>query len=110
MWLSQPILSLKDLEVLLLVNYRGWTTKRIEITYPISDNKTVFVQAIDDVCQQAEQAVKSGYRIIVLSDRDIGSKKISLPSLIAVGAVHHHLIHKKLRLKCAIVIDTGEAR
>ena len=65
---------------------------------------------IERLCDRAEQAVVGGYNIIVLSDRMVGPDRIPIPSLLAVAAVHHHLIRKGLRTSVGLVVETGEAR
>ena len=69
-----------------------------------------FSKALKQLCNEAESAVKSGYAILVLSDRGAGKDQAPIPALLAVGAVHHNLILKRTRYKTGIVVETGEAR
>ena len=57
-----------------------------------------------------DAAVADGYALVLLSDRDIGPERIAIPSLLAVSAVHHHLIRRGLRTRTALVMDSGEPR
>jgi glutamate synthase (NADPH/NADH) large chain len=66
--------------------------------------------ALLKLCARAEQAVNSGFNIIILSDRMTGPDRIPIPALLATAAVHHHLIRKGLRTSVGLVVETGEAR
>ena len=79
-------------------------------SFPVENGPQGLVKAIDNVCEQAYEAAKDNYTIIVLSDRKAGSKSVPISAPLAVGAVHHYLIEKRQRLKCALILETGEAR
>lgn len=66
--------------------------------------------AIDNLCKKAEEAVDGGANYIVLSDRDIDESHAPVPSLLAVSAVHHHLISAQKRVQTALIVESGEAR
>jgi glutamate synthase (NADH) len=66
--------------------------------------------ALDCICKEAEEAAESGYTYLILSDRMAGRNYLPISPLISVGAVHHHLIEKRLRMKVALIVETGEAR
>ncbi len=66
--------------------------------------------AVEALCRGAEQAVRGGYNIVVLSDRQLAAEQIAVPSLLAVASVHHHLIRGGLRTEVGLVVETGEAR
>jgi glutamate synthase (NADPH/NADH) large chain len=66
--------------------------------------------ALDELCERAADAVEQGYTILVLSDRGMGERKVAIPSLLAVAAVHHHLIRVGTRMRCGIVLESGEPR
>ncbi len=66
--------------------------------------------ALDDICEQAEEAVRGGAMLVCLSDRYIESGKLPVHALLATGAVHHHLVRKGLRCECNILVETGYAR
>src|SRR5260370_34032171 len=67
-------------------------------------------EALAKLCERAESAVRGGYNIIVLSDRQAGPDRIPIPALLATAAGHHHLIRKGLRTAVGLVVETGEAR
>lgn len=72
LFLPQPILSLKDLEVIKNTTYRGWRTKVIDITYPATDGPQGLIKTINRVCNEANEAARQGYQLLVLSDRQAG--------------------------------------
>ena len=67
-------------------------------------------QAMDELCQQASEAVAEGYNILILSDRGHGSRRAPIPSLMATAGVHHHLVREGTRTRCALVVECGDAR
>jgi len=109
----QPILSNEDLERIRrigLVKDNQFSSVTIDITYPAEKGAAGMTPALDVVCAEAEEAVRSReYNIIILSDRSAGPDRIPLPSLLATSAVHHHLIRQGLRTRVGLVVETGEA-
>jgi glutamate synthase (NADPH/NADH) large chain len=67
-------------------------------------------KAITDVCARAEKAVNDGHNFIVLSDREISETMAPIPSLLAVSAVHHHLINTQKRMQIGLIVETAEPR
>ena len=67
-------------------------------------------KALDELCQQAERAANSGYSVLILSDRGVDKELAPIPSLLAVGAVHHHLIRRATRGKVGLIVESGEPR
>ncbi|ESO02185.1 hypothetical protein HELRODRAFT_65256 [Helobdella robusta] len=110
LWLEQPVLSRQDMSIITFTSYKGWRTKTIHIMYPVHQDIDGLVPAIDNICHTAEQAALEGFQIIVLSDKKAGRRLVPISSLLALGAVHNHLIRKKLRMKVALIVETGEAR
>lgn len=108
--MEHPILSNEQLNTLKAMNHRGWRSKTIDITWPRSEGKEGMVTALDRVCAEAEAAIHEGFSVVVLSDRDTGASRVPLSALLAVGAVHHHLVRSSKRTRLALVIETGEAR
>ncbi|HEU0021026.1 MAG TPA: glutamate synthase large subunit [Dehalococcoidia bacterium] len=66
--------------------------------------------ALDRLCDEASQAISDGYAILILSDRGVDSQHAPIPSLLATGAVHHHLIRQGTRTKVGLVVESGEPR
>jgi glutamate synthase (NADPH/NADH) large chain len=109
----QPILTNEDLERIRqigLVKDNQFSSVTIDITYPVEKGARGMADALDVVCAEAEEAVRSKeYNIVILSDRATGPDRIPIPSLLATSAVHHHLIRQGLRTSVGLVVETGEA-
>ncbi len=109
----QPILTNEDLERIRqigLVKDNHFSSITIDITYPADKGAAGMSWALDVVCAEAEEAVRSQeYNIIIISDRNTGPDRIPIPSLLATSAVHHHLIKQGLRTSVGLVVETGEA-
>ncbi|MFM9850985.1 MAG: glutamate synthase large subunit [Hyphomicrobiaceae bacterium] len=109
----QPILTNEDLERIRqigLVKDNHFSSVMIDITYPSERGAAGMGDAVDVICAEAEEAVRSKeYNIIILSDRGTGPDRIPIPSLLATSAVHHHLIRQGLRTSVGLVVETGEA-
>lgn len=85
----------------------------INIVYDVKDyipGGDFISLALDAICKEAEEAVLKNYTYLILSDRMAGRNYLPVSALLAVGAVHQHLIDKKLRMKAALIVETGEAR
>ncbi|PAV71120.1 hypothetical protein WR25_07325 isoform C [Diploscapter pachys] len=108
--LDQPILSLVDLEVLTRTRYKGWRSKIIDVTFPAKYGTKGLVTGLDRVCCEANTAALDDYQLLILSDRRADKDNVPISSLLAVGAVHQGLIRHRLRMKVAIIVETGEAR
>ncbi len=109
-----PILANQELAAIKAMDYRGWRTRTIDITYPRAEavrrGGPALVDALDRLCAEASQAIADGYSLIVLSDRAMGPDRVAVSALLAVGAVHHHLVRRMERTRIGIVVETGEAR
>ncbi|MFA5952856.1 MAG: glutamate synthase large subunit [Hyphomicrobium sp.] len=110
---TQPILTNEDLERIRQIGEvkdNHFASITIDITYAKDEGPGGMAAALDVVCAEAEEAVRShDYNIIILSDRLTGPDRIAIPSLLATSAVHHHLIKQGLRTSVGLVIETGEA-
>ena len=110
---KQPILSNTDLERIRAIEHhldRAFRTRTLSMCYPASNGAGGMQLALDRLCEQATDAVREGYNILVLSDRDVAADQIAIPALLATAAVHHHLIRQGLRTASGLVVETGEAR
>ena len=105
-----PILTNEELATIKHLDYRGWKTKTIDITYPKSQGAAGLKWALDRICGEARQAIASGFSLIILSDRLASASRLPVSTLLATGAVHHHLVHNEERTRIGIVVETGEAR
>jgi glutamate synthase (NADPH/NADH) large chain len=105
-----PILSNEQMAALKRINRKGWHSRKIDITWPREEGKAGMAKALDRICEEAERAVDDDETLIVLTDRAISKDRVPLSSLLATGAVHHHLVRKEKRTRIGIVVETGEAR
>jgi glutamate synthase (NADPH/NADH) large chain len=109
----QPILTDEDLEKIRSISevsdshFRSLTLRAV---WPADQGAAGLAPALADLCAQAERAVRDGINIIILSDRNAGSDRIPIPSLLACAAVHHHLIREGLRTSVGLVVESGEPR
>ncbi|MCU7921950.1 MAG: glutamate synthase large subunit [Candidatus Thiodiazotropha sp. (ex Dulcina madagascariensis)] len=109
---SQPVLTNEDLERIRHIedNTGGaFRTKTLDTTYPVANGATGMKSALTVLCELAEQKVREGYNILILSDRKVDADNVAIPALLATSAVHHHLIRKGLRTESGLVIETGGA-
>ncbi len=109
----QPILTNEDLEKIRAISEMTgdhFQSRTFDITYPAEHGADGMAWAIDDLCERAEEAVRKGCNIIILSDRKASADRIPIPVLLACAAVHHHLIRKGLRTSVGLVLETGEPR
>ncbi len=104
--LSSPILQDAELEAL----QRLPQTATILALWPVAEGAAGLERAVQALCQAAEAAVEEGASILILSDRGVDADRAPIPSLLAVGAVHHHLIRQGKRMLTSLVVETGEAR
>ena len=107
---KHPILSNEQLAAIKDMDSGGWKTQTLDITWPKSEGEEGMVAALDRICAQAEKAIDDGFSLLVLSDRAVGKDRVPLSTLMACGAVHHHLVRSAKRTRIGIVLESGEAR
>ncbi len=107
--LESPILNDEELAG---IESSGFKTKSLSTLYQIATGPNGLKDAVSKLCAEATTAVKAGVEIIILSDRSskqqLGTEYSYIPPLLAVGAVHHHLIRQGLRLRTSLVVDTAQ--
>jgi glutamate synthase (NADPH/NADH) large chain len=108
--IRHPILSNEQMAALKQINLPDWKSQIIDVTWPRSEGAPGMLKALDRVCAEAEAAVDAGFKLIVLSDRAIGPERVPISSLLATGAVHHHLVRRAKRTRVGLLVETGEAR
>src|SRR6202035_3169291 len=108
--LDQPILLNRELETLRNVEHEVYKAETIDITWPVAEGAAGIEDAIDRICRQAREAIAQCVNIIILSDRAVGPGRAPIPSLLAVAAVHHHLVLEGTRLRAGIILESGEPR
>ncbi|MBI3777160.1 MAG: glutamate synthase subunit alpha, partial [Gammaproteobacteria bacterium] len=110
---QQPVLSHDDMEKIRhIADYTGQTFRSCTLNccYASAQGAGGMAPALDRLCADAEQAVRDGGNIIILSDRSMDAAHVAIPALLATSAVHHHLIRTGLRTSTGLVIETGAAR
>ena len=105
--LDQPVLTVQDTAKLKALDINGFSSAVIDITF---DKRESVIAVLNNINRKAEKAIQEGATILVLSDRLQDESKIALPSLLALGAVHQHLIRKALRASSALVVESGDVR
>ena len=115
--LPGPVLTNDELATLLYVDedglVPGWRTFALDGLFPARGDATPgerLRQALERVCAQVEEAIVGGASVVVLSDRHANANDVPVPCLLAVSAVHHYLVDRKLRTKVGLIVETGEAR
>ncbi|HEX2161305.1 MAG TPA: glutamate synthase large subunit [Thermoleophilaceae bacterium] len=108
--MPQPILRNSELEKLRQVDHAVFQARSIDITWPVRDGVSGLERRLEEICAQAAELVEDGVTILILSDRNLGRERAAIPSLLATAAVHHHLVRAATRLRCGLVVETGEAR
>jgi glutamate synthase (NADPH/NADH) large chain len=109
----QPILTNEDFEKIRSIETMSgdhFKSRTLDITFPAEHGADGMAWALDALCELAEEEVRSGCNIIILSDRKAGAERVPIPSLLACATVHHHLIRKGLRTSVGMVLETGEPR
>ncbi len=108
--LNHPILTNTQLDLLCNIRYKGFKAVKLPMLFDLEKGREGLKTALDELCRQAEQSVTDGVNYIILSDKSVDEKRVPIPSLLAVSAVHHHLISVQKRVQTALVVETGEMR
>ncbi len=108
--LPHPILNNRQLDLLCNIRYKGFKTVKIPMLFEVARGEAGMREALATMCKQAEQSVLDGVNYIILSDRGVDATHAAIPSLLAVSAVHHHLISVQKRVETALVVESGEIR
>jgi len=103
--LNSPILNEAELAA---ATQQGIASRTLSTLMPITGGPAGLEAALTQLCSDAEAAVRSGNQILVLSDRGITATTSYIPPLLAVGAVHHHLLNQGLRLQTSLVAETAQ--
>jgi glutamate synthase (NADPH/NADH) large chain len=110
---SQPVLDFYEMEKIRHIErYTGgkFRSQELDITYPVAWGKDAIEARLASLCAQAEDAVRAGVSIIVVSDRLVDRERVAIPALLALSAIHQHLVGKGLRTSAGLVVETGSAR
>jgi glutamate synthase domain-containing protein 2/glutamate synthase domain-containing protein 1/glutamate synthase domain-containing protein 3 len=110
LFMQQPILRNHELEKLRQVSHDIFHAATIDLTWAVEQGPDGMERRIEAICNEASTWIERGANILILSDRNLGAERVAIPSLLAVSAVHHHLVRAGTRLRCGLVIETGEPR
>jgi glutamate synthase (NADPH/NADH) large chain len=105
LFLESPILTEDQQRALRKLDHNGIRSHTIDITYPRGESLR---EAVEEIRREAVRAIDEGYEILILSDRKIGPDRVAIPSLLATGGVHHHLVREGLRTHVGLVLDSGQ--
>ncbi|MSX02877.1 MAG: glutamate synthase large subunit, partial [Actinobacteria bacterium] len=108
--MDQPILRNQELETLRNVERDIFRAHTLDITWPIEEGPDGLSRRLANLCDEAHDAVTAGASIVILSDRRMGAERAPIPALLAVAAVHHHLVRLGNRLQAGLVLESGEPR
>ncbi|GJN18063.1 hypothetical protein PR202_gb05181 [Eleusine coracana subsp. coracana] len=108
--LKGPLISVDEMEAIKKMDYRGWRSKVLDITYPKKSGRKGLEKTLDRICAEAHEAVQMGYTVLVLSDRGFSSDRVAVSSLLAVGAVHQHLVVNHERTRIGLMVESAEPR
>jgi glutamate synthase domain-containing protein 2/glutamate synthase domain-containing protein 1/glutamate synthase domain-containing protein 3 len=108
--MDQPILRNHELETLRQVSHEVFRAHTIDITWPVAEGAAGMRTALARICDEAHDCIAARVNIIILSDRNVGAGRAPIPSLLAVAAVHHHLVREGTRLRAGLVLESGEPR
>ncbi|MFA6869823.1 MAG: glutamate synthase large subunit [Methanomethylophilus sp.] len=105
-----PILTDRELDLLRHLKYRGFATAVLPMTFTAAAAGVGLKRSLEGLCRQADMAVAAGASYLVLTDRPVDSIHAAIPSLLALSAVHQHLLATGQRLRTGLIVETGEAR
>lgn len=108
--LPHPVLNNTQLDILCNIRYKGFNTVKLPMLFEVGRGKVGLQDALNQLCKKAEESVNDGVNYIILSDRGIDAEHAAIPSLLAVSAVHHHLISVQKRVQTALIVESGEIR
>ncbi len=116
--LPQPVLHNDELDKLIHLNPadqvggrpHGFSSRVIRCLYPVAEGGAGLRTALESVRAEVSAAISDGAQVIILSDRESDDQMAPIPSLLAVAAVHHHLVREKSRTKVGLVVEAGDAR
>jgi glutamate synthase (ferredoxin) len=107
---KSPILDNDELAKIAHVSARGFRAVTLPMLFDPAAGGPGLERALDELRSRASQAIAGGATILILSDRGVDPRRAAIPSLLATAGVHHHLVREGSRTKCALVIETGDAR
>ncbi|HEX7065044.1 MAG TPA: glutamate synthase large subunit [Bacillales bacterium] len=108
--LESPIIDNETLARLRGNSHPAFHTKTLSSVFSASDGEEGLQKSMDHLCREADEAIENSNTLLVLSDKNISRDWASIPALLAVSGLHHHLIRQGTRTKVSLIVETGEAR
>jgi glutamate synthase (NADPH/NADH) len=108
--LKSPLLTVEQMEALKAMDHRGWKSRVLDATYAVSEGSDGLERALSRLAKEASAAVADGVACVVISDRAASADRVAVSSLLAAGAVHHHLVDEMERTRVAVLLESAEAR
>lgn len=111
--LSQPILDFDDMARLRSIEQHTggkFQSYEIDVTYPLAWGKAGVEAKLASLCAEAVDAIKTGHNILIITDRHVSREQVAIPALLALSAIHQHLVREGLRTTAGLVVETGSAR
>ncbi len=108
--MPHPVLTNRDLEKLRRVSRGDLLASTLSATFNVVDGERGLKRALDGLCRRATLAVNNGYTLLILSDRGTDEEYAPIPSLLALTAVHNHLVREGTRTGVALIVESGEPR
>src|SRR5262245_12845725 len=105
-----PIVDNSQLAKLRHIRVKGFKAVTLPMLFRASEGAKGLERALEELNAQASEALKAGYTILILSDRGVSEEFAPIPSLLATAGVHHHLVRQGTRTRCALVVESGDAR
>ena len=110
---SQPVLDFAGMaKIRQIARYTSnkFRSAELDVCYPVAWGKEGVEARLASLCAEAEDAVLQGYNILIVSDRKVDAESVAIPALLALSAIHQHLVDKGLRTRAGLVVETGTAR
>jgi glutamate synthase (NADPH/NADH) large chain len=108
--IKYPVIDNRELAKLARVSTHGFHATTLSMLYPVAEGSAGLERALDVLRKRASDAIAAGHDIVILSDRGVDRTHAAIPSLLATAAVHHHLVREGTRTRCALILETGDAR
>ncbi|HEX6826385.1 MAG TPA: glutamate synthase central domain-containing protein, partial [Nitrospiraceae bacterium] len=107
---KQPILTNAELQKIRELADPHFESKTLKMLFRVAEGPEGLGEAVDDLCRQASQAIKDGYKFLILSDRGVNEEWAPIPSLLGIASVHHHLVRECTRTEVGLIVESGEPR
>jgi glutamate synthase domain-containing protein 2/glutamate synthase domain-containing protein 3 len=108
--LPQPVLTNRELEKLRRLSYGDLLATTLSTGFRVQEGEAGLKRSLEELCRRASLSVKSGYTLLILSDRGLDEQYAPIPSLLALAAVHNLLIREETRTQVALIVESGEPR